>query len=78
MIILQPLTVLSLCVLVPTFVAFLKDVESPYEVHDYVRSYLGETKEAAQFAQDFIDRRSKHKNQLRQQEEVCVIVLLSV
>lgn len=26
---------------VPTFVAFLQDLEAPYEVKDYVRIYLG-------------------------------------
>lgn len=25
----------------PTFVAFLRDIESPFEVKDYVRMYLG-------------------------------------
>lgn len=48
---------------VPTFVAFLKDVESPYEVQDYVKSYVGEGKEAREFARQFLERRSKFKNQ---------------
>jgi PERQ amino acid-rich with GYF domain-containing protein len=54
---------------VPTFVAFLRDVESPYEVHDYVKQYLGESKASSIFAQDFLERRSKWKNQQKQQHE---------
>merc|ERR1719402_1437253 len=30
---------------IPTFLSFLMDIESPYEVHDYVKSYIGEGKE---------------------------------
>ncbi|XP_068619781.1 uncharacterized protein Gyf isoform X2 [Battus philenor] len=44
---------------VPTFVAFLKDLESPYEVKDYVKFYLGESKDANDFARQFLERRSK-------------------
>jgi PERQ amino acid-rich with GYF domain-containing protein len=47
---------------IPTFVAFLKEVESPYEVGDYVRSYLGDGKEAREFSRDFLERRSRWKN----------------
>lgn len=53
---------------VPTFVAFLMDVESPYEVHDYVRSYLGEGKDAIEFGKQFLERRSKYKNHLKQEQ----------
>ncbi|KAF4533169.1 hypothetical protein B566_EDAN001711 [Ephemera danica] len=48
--------------IVPTFVTFLKDIESPFEVNDYVRSYLGEGKEARDFAHSFLERRSKWRN----------------
>ncbi|XP_023949060.2 GRB10-interacting GYF protein 2 isoform X2 [Bicyclus anynana] len=44
---------------VPTFVGFLKDIESPYEVKDYVKCYLGDTKESNDFARQFLERRSK-------------------
>lgn len=44
---------------VPTFASFLKEVESPYEVHDYVRAYLGDTPEAKDFAKQFLERRAK-------------------
>ncbi|KAG8135820.1 putative Glutamine rich protein, partial [Naja naja] len=55
---------------VPTFVSFLKEVESPYEVHDYIRAYLGDTPEAKEFAKQFLERRAKQKaNQQRQQQD---------
>ncbi|XP_075991192.1 GIGYF family protein Gyf isoform X2 [Anticarsia gemmatalis] len=44
---------------VPTFVGFLKDIESPYEVKDYVKCYLGESKDSNDFARQFLERRSK-------------------
>nr|XP_021184848.2 GRB10-interacting GYF protein 2 isoform X1 [Helicoverpa armigera] len=44
---------------VPTFVGFLKDIESPYEVKDYVKCYLGDSKESNDFARQFLERRSK-------------------
>lgn len=58
------------CIAVPTFVSFLKEVESPYEVHDYIRAYLGDTSEAKEFAKQFLERRAKQKaNQQRQQQQ---------
>uniref|UniRef100_A0A182SAQ1 GYF domain-containing protein n=1 Tax=Anopheles maculatus TaxID=74869 RepID=A0A182SAQ1_9DIPT len=51
---------------VPTFVGFLQDIESPFEVKDYIRLYLGENKECSEFAKQFLERRSKYKNQQRQ------------
>lgn len=42
---------------VPTFVGFLKDIESPYEIKDYVKCYLGESKESNDFARQFLERR---------------------
>jgi PERQ amino acid-rich with GYF domain-containing protein len=47
---------------IPTFVSFLKEVESPYDVGDYVRSYLGDGKEAKEFSREFLERRSRWKN----------------
>lgn len=44
---------------VPTFIAFLRDIESPFEVREYVRIYLGEGKDALEFASQFVERRSK-------------------
>ncbi|KAM3865857.1 GRB10-interacting GYF protein 2 [Diretmus argenteus] len=52
---------------VPTFASFLKEVDSPYEVHDYVRAYLGDTPEAKEFARQFLERRAKQNaNQQKQ------------
>lgn len=34
-------------------------MDSPYEVQDYVRAYLGDTPEAKDFAKQFVDRRAK-------------------
>ncbi|XP_037075705.1 GIGYF family protein CG11148-like [Pollicipes pollicipes] len=53
---------------VPTFIGFLKDVESPYEVQDYVRSYLGDGKETKEFARQFMERRSRWKNASKRKE----------
>ncbi|XP_018423163.1 PREDICTED: PERQ amino acid-rich with GYF domain-containing protein 2 isoform X2 [Nanorana parkeri] len=44
-----------------TFVSFLREVESPYEVHDYVCEYLGDTPEAKDFSKQFLERRNKQK-----------------
>lgn len=44
---------------VPTFVSFLRDIESPYEVTEYVKCYLGDGKEAQEFAKQFLERRSR-------------------
>uniref|UniRef100_F6WYS9 GRB10 interacting GYF protein 2 n=1 Tax=Xenopus tropicalis TaxID=8364 RepID=F6WYS9_XENTR len=57
---------------VPTFVSFLREVESPYEVHDYVRAYLGDTPEAKDFSKQFIERRTKQKaSQQHPQQDVA-------
>ncbi|XP_062850361.1 GRB10-interacting GYF protein 1 isoform X2 [Trichomycterus rosablanca] len=54
---------------VATIVAYLKEVESPYEVLDFIRSYLGDTVEAKEFAKQFLERRAKQKaNHQRQQQ----------
>ncbi|KAJ8011813.1 hypothetical protein DPEC_G00062140 [Dallia pectoralis] len=54
---------------VPTFASFLKEVDSPYEVHDYVRAYLGDTPEAKEFAKQFLERRAKQNaNQQKQSQ----------
>ena len=51
--------------LVPTFVVFLKDVESPYDVSDYVKSYLGDNKETKEFVKQFLEKRSYYRNQAK-------------
>merc|ERR1712126_710063 len=50
---------------IPTFLGFLMDIESPYEVHDYVKSYVGEGKAQKKFAIDYLERRSRWKNSLK-------------
>ncbi|KAJ8008412.1 hypothetical protein DPEC_G00104550 [Dallia pectoralis] len=56
---------------VSTIVAYLKEVESPYEVLDFIRSYLGDTMEAKEFAKQFLERRAKQKqNHQRQQQQL--------
>uniref|UniRef100_A0A3P8ZAK4 GYF domain-containing protein n=1 Tax=Esox lucius TaxID=8010 RepID=A0A3P8ZAK4_ESOLU len=59
---------------VSTIVAYLKEVESPYEVLDFIRSYLGDTMEAKEFAKQFLERRAKQKqnHQRQQQQQVCL------
>lgn len=52
---------------VPTFASFLKEVDSPYEVHDYVRAYLGDTPEAKDFAKQFLERRAKQNSNQQKQ-----------
>ncbi|XP_005080472.1 LOW QUALITY PROTEIN: GRB10-interacting GYF protein 1 [Mesocricetus auratus] len=54
---------------VPMAVAILKEVESPYDVHDYIRSCLGDTLEAKEFAKQFLERRAKQKASQRQQQQ---------
>lgn len=60
----------NICATVPTFVAFLKGLESPFDVNDYVRSYLGENKESREFAKNFLEKRSYYRNQGKKKEEV--------
>ena len=63
-----------MCIFFPTlaatFVSFLLEVDSIYEVHDYIKSYLGETPEAHDFAKQFLERRQKLKPPANQQSQV--------
>uniref|UniRef100_A0A8C9T384 GRB10 interacting GYF protein 1 n=1 Tax=Scleropages formosus TaxID=113540 RepID=A0A8C9T384_SCLFO len=64
---------------VATIVAYLKEVESPYDVLDFIRSYLGDTVEAKEFAKQFLERRAKQKaNHQRQQQQVCLSSVVHV
>ncbi|XP_059489488.1 GIGYF family protein Gyf-like isoform X2 [Neocloeon triangulifer] len=59
---------------IPTFVSFLKDIESPFDINDYVRSYLGNGQEAREFAKNFIEKRSKWRNSQRRaiaEDDMC-------
>ena len=62
--------------LAATFVSFLLEVDSVYEVHDYIKSYLGETKDAHDFAKQFLDRRQKVKAAPTQQVASTVLTVL--
>ncbi|XP_076472424.1 uncharacterized protein LOC143301883 isoform X4 [Babylonia areolata] len=53
---------------IETFVSFLKEVDSPYEVHDYVKSYLGESKKAREFGKQFLEKRSHFNNKARKEK----------
>lgn len=65
------MNVFSMAVSVATIVAYLKEVESPYEVLDFIRSYLGDTVEAKEFAKQFLERRAKQKANHQRQQQVC-------
>lgn len=64
--------------LAATFVSFLLEVDSIYEVHDYIKSYLGETPEAHDFAKQFLERRQKLKPPANLQSQVRVFLVLKV
>ncbi|KAI4494245.1 hypothetical protein M0802_009114 [Mischocyttarus mexicanus] len=55
---------------IPTFVGFLRDIESPYEVKEYVRVYLGDNKQSTEFAKQFLEKRSKWRSSQRPQAQV--------
>ncbi|XP_076236016.1 GIGYF family protein Gyf isoform X2 [Calliopsis andreniformis] len=54
---------------IPTFVGFLRDIESAYEVKEYVRDYLGDNKQSSEFAKQFLEKRSKWRSAQRPQAQ---------
>jgi len=50
---------------IDTFLGFIQDIESPYEVNDYVKNYIGEGKAHKRFAADYLEKRSQVKNALK-------------
>lgn len=59
---------------VPTFVTFLRDIETPYEVREYIRVYVGDTKQSMEFAKQFLEKRSKLRSAQRPQvqaDDLC-------
>ncbi|KAJ3658723.1 hypothetical protein Zmor_010447 [Zophobas morio] len=46
---------------IPTFVTFLRDIESAYDVRDYCKEYLGESPATQQFASNFLEKRRSCK-----------------
>lgn len=63
---------------VPTFVTFLKDVESEFEVKDYIQNYLGDNKEVREFIKQFFDKRLKIQNKQRSSDFVEMKVKFSL
>ncbi|TGZ57709.1 Uncharacterized protein DBV15_08333 [Temnothorax longispinosus] len=59
---------------IPTFVTFLRDLETPYEVREYVRVYVGDTKQSMEFAKQFLEKQSKLRSAQRPQvqaDDLC-------
>lgn len=49
------------CCAVPTFVTFLRDIESAMDVREYCKEYLGEGAVMQQFASEFLEKRRLYK-----------------
>ncbi len=52
-------------------------MESPFEVQEYVRLYLGEGKDAKEFAKQFLDQRSRWRQMQRnvqqyEEDNMCI------
>lgn len=45
----------------PTFVTFLRDIESAMDVREYCKEYLGEGPAMQQFASEFLEKRRSYK-----------------
>ncbi|CAD6237108.1 GSCOCG00002144001-RA-CDS [Cotesia congregata] len=65
----RTLSGLQVSVDVPTFVGFLRDIESAYEVKEYIKLYLGDNKQCTEFAKQFLEKRSKWRSSQRPQTE---------
>lgn len=57
---------------------FLKDVESEYEIKDYIQNYLGDNKEVREFMKQFFDKRLKIQNKQRSSDFVEMKVSYSL
>lgn len=57
----------------PTFVTFLRDIESGMDVREYCKEYLGEGPAMQQFASDFLEKRRFYKQRSSQhKDDMCV------
>ncbi|XP_030747208.1 GIGYF family protein CG11148 isoform X2 [Sitophilus oryzae] len=56
---------------VPTFVNFLRDIESAFEVREYCKEYLGENNSTYQFANSFLEKRRSFKSRESQKDDMC-------
>lgn len=62
---------------VETFIGFLKDIDSPNEINEYVNTYLGgQSKLSRDFSKNFILKRSylRNKGKTTDQLEVRIII----
>ncbi|CAB4067370.1 GIGYF [Lepeophtheirus salmonis] len=55
---------------IPTFLSFLESIDCPFEVNDYVNSYIGEGKGPKSFAKEYLERRSKWRNSLKKNNKM--------
>lgn len=57
---------------VPTFVTFLREIESALDVREYCKLYLGESNATHQFATSFLEkRRSFRPKNNAQKDDMC-------
>lgn len=57
---------------VPTFVTFLRDIESAMDVREYCKEYLGEGPVMQQFASEFLEKRRLYKPKANQyKDDMC-------
>lgn len=54
---------------IPTFISFLRDIESALEVRDYCKEYLGEGPTTQQFASQFLEKRRMIKPKVTTQKD---------
>ncbi|KAF5296951.1 hypothetical protein FQR65_LT10103 [Abscondita terminalis] len=54
---------------IPTFISFLRDIESALEVRDYCREYLGDGPTTQQFASQFLEKRRMIKPKVVTQKD---------
>jgi len=54
---------------IPTFISFLRDIESALEVRDYCREYLGDGPTTQQFAAQFLEKRRMIKPKIATQKD---------
>ncbi|XP_050307829.1 GIGYF family protein Gyf-like isoform X2 [Anthonomus grandis grandis] len=56
---------------IPTFIVFLRDIESAFEVREYCKEYLGESNTTAQFANNFLEKRRSFKPKNAHKDDMC-------
>lgn len=57
---------------IPTFVTFLRDIESAFDIREYCKEYLGDNSQTHQFASQFLEKRRQFrpKNQVPK-DDMC-------